>query len=122
MGDTMRTLLRASLTASTAIIALWGVAAAQSPATYNGTYAGVSAVISSGDHCPTPETPSALTITNGNALSASGNFTGTVDGSGHIVLHTKDSNRYEGQIDGAGVIKVGGGGTRCTYTLTWKKR
>jgi hypothetical protein len=82
----------------------------------------VSATVGGEARCPPPQTPAPLTIANGAATSTTGFFTGTADANGHVVLHTKESSRFEGQIDAAGVLTAGGGTPRCTYTMIWKKR
>jgi hypothetical protein len=100
-------------------IALSGAAMAQ--AAYNGTYAGVSGTVNNG-RCEAAQTPGPLTIANGAVSSASGFFSGTVDPSGHVVMHTKGSSRYEGNIDASGSLTAGGGPPTCQYMFTWKKR
>ena len=116
----MRTLFRIGFVISATAIVLSGAAMAQ--AAYDGTYVGVSSTLSGGSRCVTAQTPAPLTIANGTAASTTGFFTGSVDASGHIVLHTKESTRFEGQIDGSGSIKAGGSLGHCTYTIVWKKR
>jgi hypothetical protein len=91
---------------------------------FDGTYAGVSGKSLGGGqvNCPPVQTPSPLTITNGTAQSQAGNFQGTVGPDGNVVLHDKGSNRYQGTIDGTGLLKVGGGTPRCSFEFSWKKR
>ena len=88
---------------------------------FDGTYAGVSAAVSN-SRCPTAQTPGPLTMANGSVSSASGFFTGSVDASGHVVMHTTGQSRIEGQIDAAGTLTAGGGPPSCSYTLVWQKR
>ena len=65
----------------------------------------------------------ALTITNGSIVSASGRFTGTVDAGGHVVMHTKENNRLDGQVDGSGHLTATAVSTKgCAYTFNWQKR
>ncbi|HUI34672.1 MAG TPA: hypothetical protein VLX67_03990 [Stellaceae bacterium] len=115
----MRTLFRTSLMASAMSIALSGAALAQ--AAYSGTYVGVSGTVNN-SHCEAAQTPGPLTIANGAVSSATGFFTGTVDANGHVVMHTKGSSRFEGNIDAAGNLTAGGGPPSCAYTFVWKKR
>ena len=121
----MATQFRGWLAASVTALAMTTLAHAQTPASgkFDGTYAGLPSTTSGGERCPQMETPSALTIANGAARSATGNFTGTVDGGGHIILHTKEATRFEGQIDTAGVVKVTAITTKgCSYVFSWRKR
>jgi hypothetical protein len=112
-------LFRISLMASAIAVVFSGIAVAQSAASYDGTYIGVSGTVNN-TRCLTAQTPGPLTIANGNAVS--NYFTGTVDGSGHVVLHTKENSRFDGQIDGTGVLKAGGAPPQCAYSFVWKKR
>lgn len=117
----MRMLSRTGLVLSAMTL---GVAVAQAATPYDGTYVGVSATQTSGSsHCVAAQMPAPLTISNGTAASTAGYFTGTVDAQGHIVLHTKEQTRFEGQVD-AGSIKVGGsfGFGSCAYSIVWKKQ
>jgi hypothetical protein len=118
----MRALFRIALTVSAMALAITSAAPARAASGFDGTYAGVSATVDNGSHCPTPQTPGPLTIASGAATSATGFFTGAADANGHVVLHTKESTRFEGQIDTSGMLKVGGGSPRCTYTMIWKKQ
>ena len=89
----------------------------------DGTYAGVSGKSLGGTvNCPPVPTPAPLTISNGAAQSQSGGFQGTVAPDGNVVLHDKDNNRYQGTIDGTGLLKVGGGTPRCNFEFSWQKR
>jgi hypothetical protein len=89
---------------------------------FDGTYAGLPTTTSGESRCPQMETPSPLTIANGNAQTAAGNFTGTVSADGHVVMHAQGI-RFEGQIDATGLVKIVGGSTHgCVYTYSWKKR
>jgi hypothetical protein len=95
---------------------------AQAVTTFDGTYVGVSGNLSGSTHCVPAETPAPLTISQGNAATSSGFFTGTVDATGHVVLHTKQSTRFDGQIDGSGTLKAEGTMGQCSYTMVWKKK
>jgi hypothetical protein len=83
---------------------------AQTGNKFDGTYIGLPPTTAGDVHCPQIETPSALTIANSTAQTASGAFTGTVDADGHVVWHWKDV-RYEGQVDPSGLVKVAGSTT-----------
>ena len=120
----MSLLLRICLTAL-AMAALpvpgWG----QATTKYDGSYVGVSGTTGEGGtvNCPPVGTPAPVTISNGNVTSAvADSFQGTVGPDGRVVLHGKGAIRYDGTIDGGGVLKVGGGTPRCTFYFTWKKR
>jgi hypothetical protein len=90
---------------------------------FDGTYAGVSGQSLGGTvNCPPVPTPAPLTITNGTIQSQSGGFQGTVGPDGNVVLHDKGSNRYQGTINGTGLLKVGGGTPRCNFEFSWQKR
>jgi hypothetical protein len=108
----MRALFRIALTVSAMALTATGAAAARAASNFDGVYVGVSATADNGSHCPTPQTPGPLTIANSSATSTTGFFTGTADTNGHVVLHTKESTRFEGQIDASGVLKAGGGTPR----------
>jgi hypothetical protein len=96
---------------------------AQAPGKFDGTYAGLPETTSGGERCPQMETPTPLTINGGNALSVNGNFSGTVSADGHVVLHTKEGTRFDGQVDATGLVKVMTTTTRgCSFAFSWKKR
>jgi hypothetical protein len=98
-------------------------ALAQTTNKFDGTYTGLPGTTTGGAQCPPMETPSALTITNGSIVSASGRFTGTVDAGGRVVLHTKENNRLDGQVDGSGHLTATAVSTKnCAYTFNWQKR
>ena len=118
----MRMLFRTGLMVSAMVLGLSTHGTARAASGFDGVYAGVSAKVSGPAECPTAETPGPITVANGNITSATGFFTGVVDAAGHVVLHTKESTRYDGQIDASGVLKAGGGTPRCAYSLVWKKR
>jgi len=118
----MRAVFRTCLVALAISVALPELVKAQTNK-FDGTYTGLPSTTSGGAQCPPMETPSALTISNGAAQSASGAFTGTVDASGHVVLHSKTALRFEGQIDATGLVKVSAASTHgCLYTFSWTKR
>ena|SRR5579859_3344471 len=90
---------------------------------FDGTYAGLPGSTTGDAKCPQMETPSALTVANGSIASASGNFTGTVDSSGRVVMHTKAANRLDGQVDASGRLTATAVSTHgCSYTFNWQKR
>ena len=67
--------------------------------------------------------PLPLTVSNGTAQSqGGGSFQGTVGADGAVVLHDKGNNRYQGSINGTGLLKVGGGTPRCNFEFVWQKR
>ena len=117
-------LFRTSLIVSAMALAL--PALAQSTNKYDGTYVGVSGNSSEagGSRCPAVSAPAPVTISNGAIQSAAGGaFQGTVGPDGHVVLHhSPDNLRYEGQIDGSGVLTASGSSNRCLYTFSWRKR
>lgn len=119
----MRKLFRICLVALAMSAALPVLVQAQTSNKFDGTYPGQPGTTNGGAQCPPMETPSALTIANGNIQSASGNFTGTVDANGHVVLHTKLANRLDGQVDASGHLTATAVSTRnCAYTFNWQKR
>jgi hypothetical protein len=91
---------------------------------FDGNYAGVSGKTLGGTvNCPPVQTPAPLTVANGTAQSqGGGSFQGTVGADGAVVLHDKGNNRYQGTIDGTGLLKVGGGTPRCNFEFVWQKR
>ena len=120
----MRMLFRIGLAVSAMAVTLPDLAAAQSAAAFDGTYVGVSGTTGQGGsvNCPPVSTPAPLTISNGAAKSSgTSGFEGTVGPDGRVVLHTQNGIRWDGKIDG-GVLKVGGGTSRCTFTFVWNKR
>lgn len=117
----MRAVFRICLIALAMSAALPALAYAQINR-FDGTYTGLPTATSGKSQCPQMETPSPLTIANGNAQTATGNFTGTVSADGHVVMHAQGT-RFEGQIDATGLVKVVGASTQgCIYTWSWKKR
>jgi hypothetical protein len=98
---------------------------ARAQAAFDGTYIGVSGTTGQGGtvNCPPVPTPAPLTVSAGTVRSAvAGSFDVTVGADGRVVLHGKESIRYDGQIDPTGTLKVGGGTPRCTFYFVWKKR
>ena len=116
-------LFRIWLIISAMAAALPTLVQAQTANKFDGAYAGLPGTTTGGAQCPPMETPRALTITNGSIVSASGRFTGTVDAGGRVVLHTKENNRLDGQVDGSGHLTATAVSTKnCAYTFNWQKR
>ena len=114
---------------TTRVLWVWIALLAIAPASaqtnkFDGTYAGVSGKTLGGTvNCPPVPTPAPLIITNGAAQSqAPGSFQGTVGPDGAVVLHDKESNRYQGTVNGTGLLKVAGGSPRCNFEFNWQKR
>ena len=121
-----------SLAIATTVPAL---AAAQSTAAFDGTYAGVSRTLATDNlrrTCPPSGALAALTISNGSARAkwATGTFEGQVSPQGVLTMNATNGAHFDGQIDGQGNIRGrtgnfipgrGGAQTGCAYDLTWKK-
>jgi hypothetical protein len=118
----MHILLRGGVLVSAMTFAAAPNGLAQTLTNFDGTYVGVSANLNGSTHCVPAETPAPLTISQGNAATSTGFFTGTVDATGRVVLHTKQNTRFDGQIDGSGTLKAGGTAGQCSYTMVWKKK
>lgn len=124
---------RANLLAGTLLVALAVRAAAQTPgpttAAFDGRYAGVSmtsAHTSSfpGWKCALPRSvPLPLTIANGVVRQPWKNgWQGAVSPQGHLVMRNDIAVRFEGDIDGQGVIRGQISGPHCTTTITWQRQ
>ena len=94
---------------------------------FDGTYSGVSYVMGSSQTdvlCrlpPPPPVPGQLTIANGVAQTPGG-LQGTVNAQGVLVMHNKIGQRYDGQIDTQGVVRVRLSLPVCYFDLTWQRR
>ena len=103
-------------------------APAQTPAAYDGTYAGVSAtLLNPGTRetrsCGPLKAPPPLTITGGvvHIDWGTGPFNGAISPQGAIVLQNDYQSRLHAQIDAQGNVK-GTIGAQCTYDSVWRKR
>ena len=127
-------------------IALWTIAAfawatpvaAQAPAptttAFDGTYVGVSQAAEGAmfgdDHpnrlqvCAKNNQPGPLTIAGGVArwpmLTTGGTAEGSVNARGVLVMHGPFGMRFDGQIDGRGMI-TGRVTSFCGYQIVWQK-
>ncbi|HZT89341.1 MAG TPA: hypothetical protein VFA12_15310 [Stellaceae bacterium] len=114
----MSKLFSASLAA--AIVGFAVVAQAQGA--FDGTYAGVSVVSSSGPRCPAPgsNVPAALVIANGTARS--GQWTGSINPQGAFSMKHPNGCNMGGQVQPGGRAVANSFCTQCGYSFVWQKR
>jgi len=121
---------RALLTIMACAFAMPVFAQAPVPVTaFDGKYAGVSREVSKNpsahraNNCPQSGVPGRLTITNGVARWPAGEgWEGSVSPQGILTMRAPNGGRFEGQIDGQGIIKGQIGGWGCTGTFVWRKQ
>jgi hypothetical protein len=97
---------------------------AQSVATYDGTYRGVSMQASGGDNaCVAPgPVPPTLTIRNGAVQWGSGNvYQGTVNAQGAVTARGSQKGVFTGKVEAGRVTGGSNYGARCTMTFVWQK-
>ena len=115
-------------------MAIPGLAAAQSPNAFDGTYAGVT---NTGDGFCSPlvPVPRPLTITNGVVQFQGGfqsrptlNFQGSVSPQGGLTMKDQESHIANGSIDATGKLTASIHATdsardrQCTLTAVWQKQ
>lgn len=111
-----------------AVIAVAGVAFAQAPHSFDGTYVGVSAQFlgnmrGGARGCPQFRAPAPISISNGHAQGRWGEaaLQGDVTPQGGLTMRTGDGRVMTGQIDGQFVLR-GQMTALCSYNLMWQRR
>jgi hypothetical protein len=123
MGNLARAICAATILASSVSAVAQGTTTA-----FDGTYAGMSRTLESTMSAQTTRSfpPSGwaaqLTIVNGIARTAwLGTAEGSVSPQGVLVMRAPNGARFEGQIDGQGIVK-GRFTSACSYEMVWQKK
>jgi hypothetical protein len=127
----MSTLAKAICIMATIAIPIPLFAQGASTTAFDGTYRGVSRQVEGGPmgggnaarYCQIPNgVPGPLTIVNGvaRAGSAENPLEGSVTPQGVLTMRTKNSGKFEGQIDGQGRV-VGHLIFSCSYQYVWQR-
>jgi hypothetical protein len=118
---------RLQLLVAMAMALVPAVAHAQSMTAFDGTYRGISRVLSydstKRNACPPSGRVGMLTITNGSARVkwAGGSFDGKVAPDGTLRMNATNGSHFEGRIANR-TIKGRFNSYYCQYDLTWQKQ